>query len=99
MIEIINAQQARQLDFCYMCGKPFIDDNPSTRDHVPPKSIFLAEDRDWPLILPAHEHCNSEYSFSDEQAKGLIGLLHSTNTGTPPVKTNLVPHFTNNATM
>ena len=90
MLEIITEQQAREvsrLDFCYMCGNPFTEANPSTSDHVPPKKIFLPEDRNWPLILPAHKKCNSEYSFSDEQAKGLLALLHSTRTGNPPLKT------------
>jgi hypothetical protein len=93
MIEIVTGQQARevyQLDFCYMCGSPFNKINPSTRDHVPPKKIFLTEDRNWPLIMPAHEECNSEYSFSDEQAKGLLHLLHQTNKGTAPHKTKLI---------
>lgn len=97
MLEILTAQQARgasQLDFCYVCGKPFTDGNPSTRDHVPPKKIFLVEDRNWPLILPTHEKCNSGYSFSDEQAKGLIALLHPSNTGIPPLHTKLVGTIT-----
>lgn len=93
MLEIITEQQAREvsrLDFCYICGNLFTEADPSTRDHVPPKRIFLSEDRNWPLILPAHEECNSEYSFSDEQAKGLLTLLHPTNTGNPPLKTKLI---------
>jgi len=93
MIEITTQQQARpvsQLDFCYVCGKPFTENNPSTRDHVPPRSIFLAEDRNWPLILPAHEECNSEFSFSDEQAKGLLDLLRPSDDPTPPLKTKKV---------
>ncbi len=93
MVEIITAQQARKvslLDFCYVCGNPFTESNPSTRDHVPPKKIFIAEDRGWPLILPAHNECNSEYSFSDEQAKGLIALLHPKDTVVPPLKTEQV---------
>lgn len=93
MLEVITEQQAREvanLDFCYMCGNSFTEANPSTRDHVPPKRIFLPEDRNWPLILPAHEQCNSEYSFSDEQAKGLLNLLHPTNTGNPPLKTKII---------
>jgi hypothetical protein len=93
MLEIVTDQQAREvsrLDFCYMCGRPFTESNPSTRDHVPPKRIFLTKDRSWPLILPAHEECNSEYSFSDEQAKGLLALLHPTNIGNPPRRTKLI---------
>ena len=93
MLEIVTDQQAREIsrmDFCYMCGHPFTESNPPTRDHIPPKKIFLTEDRDWPLILPAHKECNSEYSFSDEQAKGLIALLHPTNTGNTPLRTKLI---------
>ena len=93
MIEILTEHQAKavsKLEFCYVCEKPFTKSNPSTDDHVPPKGIFLPEDRNWPLILPAHEKCNSEYSFSDEQAKGLIALLHSSNTGKLPLKTKQV---------
>jgi hypothetical protein len=93
MVEIITAQQARetsQVGFCYVCGNPFTESSPSTDDHVPPKSVFLADDRDWPLILPAHKKCNQEYSFSDEQAKGLVALLHPTDTVALPLKTEEV---------
>lgn len=92
MIEIATSRQAKKvagLDFCYVCGKPFTESYPSTRDHVPPKSAFMPEDRDWPLILPAHEECNTEYSFRDEQAKGLIALLHKPEKAIPPLKTEL----------
>ncbi len=92
MIEIVTQQQARQvqhLDFCYVCGEPFTEDDPSTRDHVPPKKIFRAADRNWPLILPTHDRCNSEYSFSDEQAKGLVALLHTSGDGVPPLGTEV----------
>ncbi|MGW8256981.1 MAG: hypothetical protein ACWGMZ_05815, partial [Thermoguttaceae bacterium] len=92
MIEIVTQQQARKvqyLDFCYVCGEPFTEDDPSTRDHVPPKKIFRAADRNWPLILPAHDRCNSEYSFSDEQAKGLVALLHTSGDGVPPLGTEV----------
>lgn len=93
MREVVTEQQAREvarLDFCYICGRPFTEDRARTRDHVPPKKIFLKQDRDWPLILPAHEECNSENSVSDEQAKGLVALLNPGNPGLPPLKTKLV---------
>lgn len=93
MVEITTQQQARtasQLDFCYVCGNSFTESNPPTRDHVPPRKIFLEEDRNWPLILPAHSDCNSEYSFSDEQAKGLLALLHPSDKPVPPNKTEQV---------
>jgi len=93
MLEIITEKQAKEvfkLDFCYMCGEPFTKANPSTRDHVPPKRIFLPEDSNWPLILPAHEKCNSDLSVSDEQAKGLLKFLHPTNAGNLPLKTKII---------
>lgn len=68
---------AKQLDFCYLCGKAFTDKYPGTKDHVPPKKVFLPADRDWPLILRAHKKCNEKYSISDEQLKDLIALIHS----------------------
>jgi len=63
---------------------------PQTRDHVPPKKIFKSSDRSWPLILPAHEKCNSELSMSDEQAKELVAALHSGPVSTPPTRTRPV---------
>ncbi len=92
MTEIVTRQQAREvmrLDFCYVCGEPFTEDNPRTRDHVPPRSVFQSEDRNWPLILPAHDRCNSEYSFSDEQAQGLVALVHASGDGVPPLGTEV----------
>lgn len=93
MREIVTEHQARKasnLGFCYICGKPFTDIHPSTRDHVPPRKIFKSEDRSWPLILPAHEECNSEYSVTDEQAKGLLALLHPESKKKPPIKTKII---------
>ena len=93
MREIVTASQARnvtKLRFCYVCGKLFTKTYPKTRDHVPPKKIFRKEDRSWPLILPAHEECNSEYSMTDEQAKDLLLLLQPESTKQPPVRTKPV---------
>ncbi|MDI6450791.1 hypothetical protein [Anaerobaca lacustris] len=93
MIEITTHQKAQdvaRLGFCYVCGQDFSDDRKRTSDHVPPKSIFRSEDRDWPLILPAHEKCNSDYSKVDEQAMGLIGLLHPERPRQVPARTTIV---------
>ena len=92
MIEIVTRQQARavmDLDFCYVCGKPFTEDDPRTRDHVPPRSVFRSDDRNWPLILPAHERCNSGYSFFDKQAQGLVAILWASEEGIPPLGTEV----------
>jgi hypothetical protein len=93
MREIVNEHQAKRLGklgFCYVCGELFTDINPSTHDHVPPRKIFRLQDRSWPLILPAHKKCNAEYSMTDEQAKGLIALLHPESTKRPPINTKIV---------
>jgi len=93
MHEIVTQHQAKKvakLGFCYICEKPFTDMHPSTDDHVPAKKIFRLCDRSWPLILPAHKECNSEYSMTDEQAKGLIALLQPESTKKPPLKTKII---------
>ena len=93
MIEIVTQKHAREvmrLDFCYVCGEPFTEKCPKTRDHVPPRSVFQLDDRNWPLILPAHEQCNSEYSFSDEQARGLVDIVQASGDRVPPLGTEVV---------
>lgn len=79
MREIITEHQAKAVakqSACYLCGKSFMPDDRINREHVVPKGIFLREDRTFPLILPAHEGCNSEFSIADEQAKQLLAALH-----------------------
>ena len=38
-------QEIQKLKFCYFCGHNFNNDDEKTRDHVPPKAIFLTSDR------------------------------------------------------
>lgn len=64
----------QSLPFCYLCGKALAQ--PTNRDHVPPSSIFLTEDRDYPLILPTHVACNSGRADEDRLVGGLVGVLH-----------------------
>ena len=71
-------RQVQNLPFCYLCGEPLAP--PRNRDHVPPSSIFLAEGRDFPLVLPAHVRCNSSRTDEDRLIGGLVGVLH----GKPP---------------
>lgn len=71
-----EARAAQRQDFCYLCGKPFTEEDPATRDHVPPTAIFLKEDRDFPLWLPAHRRCNREESGDDQVIAQLFGLVH-----------------------
>jgi hypothetical protein len=69
-------EQLRKLPFFYFCGRNFNDANDITRDHVPPKAVFLSSDRKNPLILPSHYSCNQKESWADEVIGQLIQSLH-----------------------
>jgi hypothetical protein len=70
-----DLQAVQKLPFCYLCGKPFRDDEKQHRDHVPPKTCFAVRDRK-PLILSTHYNCNSERSITDKQIGQIIGMKH-----------------------
>ena len=79
MIELksqADFRTVRRLPFCYLCGKQFTGKTDKTRDHIPPKNIFPKEDREPPLILPAHETCNGGQSDYDETIGQLVMALH-----------------------
>jgi hypothetical protein len=80
MAQILTQAEARQirdrLTFCYLCGQPLSVSVSVNRDHIPPKRIFAAEDRNWPLVLPTHEHCNSNRSKEDNIVKALFDMIH-----------------------
>jgi hypothetical protein len=79
MREIVTEHQAKAVakqSACYLCGLTFKADDKINREHVVPKGIFQKEDRTFPLILPAHENSNSEFSIADEQAKQLLAALY-----------------------
>ena len=69
-------QNCGKLGFCYLCGKPFQSGDDHDRDHVPPKAIFLPEDRIGPLILPTHSACNQGESVGDELVSQLVSAHH-----------------------
>jgi hypothetical protein len=68
----------RKLPFCYLCGEPL--DAGHNFDHVPPSTIFLPEDCNFPLILPTHVTCNGARSGDDESIGQVVGLLHGDET-------------------
>ncbi|MCX5643149.1 MAG: hypothetical protein NTZ17_00445 [Phycisphaerae bacterium] len=72
----IQLRQAQKLAFCYLCGRGFEVKEHVTRDHVPPKAVFLPCDRTKPLILPTHDNCNQRESRGDEVVGQLIGALY-----------------------
>ncbi|MEN6309620.1 MAG: hypothetical protein ABFD91_17870 [Anaerohalosphaeraceae bacterium] len=77
--------KASKLPFCYLCGVIFDNHNKKTRDHVPPKAIFLKEDRKNSLILPTHYNCSQKESWSNEIVSQLINVLK----GIVPEKKNI----------
>lgn len=78
-------RKIKKLGFCYSCGLKFKTDEKTTKDHVPPKTIFLPDDRSRPLILPTHFKCNNMSSNTDEIVGQLINALH----GKYPKKRNV----------
>lgn len=69
-------QRVRRLDFCYLCGGRLGPGAQKTRDHVPPRAVFAAGDREPPLVLPTHRQCNTGESGRDEIIGQLVALLH-----------------------
>jgi hypothetical protein len=71
-----EARKVQRLQFCYLCGESLQNGELVNREHLPPKGIFLKEDRNHPLILRAHEKCNKKWEIKDDQMAQLISLLH-----------------------
>lgn len=52
-------------DVCYICG----EENPNSKDHIPPKNIFLKKYRNLDsglITVPSHSLCNKSYELDDE---------------------------------
>ena len=70
-------ESVRELSFCYICGVDFATGDVTNLDHVPPKTIFIKQDRDFPLKLKTHlKTCHSNLNLDDEIIGQLIGLIH-----------------------
>ena len=77
-------RRASKPNFCYLCGRPLSDEQ-TNRDHCPPKSLFLEQDREnYALILETHASCNSNWSESDKLLAILFDALHGTGTWANP---------------
>lgn len=64
------------LPFCYLCGETFGQSENRTKDHVPPRAVFGRDDlQSWPLILDAHERCNTHQSSLDQRTGQLLAPL------------------------
>lgn len=78
-IELRTQQAVRalqRLPFCYICGQAFQNGDVKNRDHVPPSTLFLVPDRNFPLILPTHYNCNHDRHLEDQTIGQLVGILH-----------------------
>ncbi len=71
-----DVRPARHLPFCYLCGKPIPSRHDNHPDHVPPEAIFEVADRNFPLKVAAHLHCNRNLSDADEVIGQLIAVIH-----------------------
>jgi hypothetical protein len=71
-----SVKRARELPFCYFCGKPFTEEDSNHPDHIPPESIFNPVDRNFPLKVASHFKCNNSQSKDDEVISQLIMVVH-----------------------
>lgn len=65
-----------QIEFCAICG----DQTECTRDHIPPRSIFLPPRPDNLVTVPACRDCNNGSSKYDERFKMYLAMhvaMHS----------------------
>jgi len=53
---------------CCLCGKPATDEDPITREHVPPKQFYPKPLREglnlW--VVPTHKSCNNQHKADEE---------------------------------
>lgn len=57
-----SVAKARKIGQCALCGKT----HPVTREHVPPKNLFLAPRPRNTITVPVCEQCNHGYHLDDE---------------------------------
>jgi hypothetical protein len=67
-------QGVRNLPFCYLCGREFVETDQLSGDHVPPRAAFNARDRQPVLKLETHKTCNESFSVDDKKVAQLIAL-------------------------
>ena len=68
-----TVRSARNLPFCYVCGRNFTDDDLTDHDHVPAEAVFANEHRQ-PLKLRTHRSCNHDNKLVDEKIGQMIAL-------------------------
>ena len=75
MVTILNQRAlraVRYLPFCHACGRTFEPGDSIDHDHVPSQSCFDKSDRNPPLKLRTHVHCNGAHKLDDEKLGQLI---------------------------
>jgi hypothetical protein len=87
-----DLQSVQRLPFCYLCGKPFVEEDATNRDHVPPECTFRRRDRQ-PLILKTHRLCNFAHKSEDEKVGQLIALRRGEYPAIPKNRRLRFAHF------
>lgn len=86
-----DARPAQSLGFCYKFGGAILSKKDDHPDHIPPRCIFAACDRNFPLMVSCHRDCNSSNSVRDEVIGQLIAVLHGKHPA--PGKVRLDAHW------
>ena len=62
---------------CYLCGKP--EDSHFTRDHIPPKGLFLGPRPNNLITVPCCFECNQKHSGFDERLRIIASMSFDRN--------------------
>lgn len=90
MISVVSQRDLRairDLSFCHVCGLEIHSSDQTDHDHIPPQSCFDKSDRNPPLKLRAHVHCNNANKLNDEKVGELIAAQRYRSLN--PAKTHL----------
>lgn len=73
-----DVRSAQDLPFCYICGNAFgeTEDLKNHPDHLPAKTCFHNNDRNFPLKVACHKKCNGSNSDFDIRIGQLFLPIH-----------------------
>jgi hypothetical protein len=77
MVQLLTQKQfsgVSALSFCYLCGKNFLPDDVTDRDHNSARGVFASTDRQPALILKSHKACNWAQGIADNKIGQLLKL-------------------------
>ena len=93
-----EARHIQNFEFCYLCGRRFSEGDTVNRDHVPPRSVFKKEDRNFPLKLRVHaDDCHAALNLDDEVIGQLVSILHGNKIYSENDKIQLKGYLLNNS--